>query len=203
MSLLGFDTLGSLAVAQLPRYAATNTIFVAAQAALTLSGRSASFQSAFLPTTVGLTCVGVPAGVRLVLLGLQAGWLTSGTPVLYSLSATMSRGGLAVSGSSTASAGKMLAAGTSCGVSGRAAPLGAALVVRNASYQLVGAAVEFGRGLDNWFPLATMGSLWSKAPGPRQSWLPTQAADGHWLEEHPPEPTWDPAPVSPVGWKSI
>ncbi|MGC2780721.1 MAG: hypothetical protein WA418_34305 [Bradyrhizobium sp.] len=203
MALLGFDAIGRLALAQLSRSATSNTIFVADQAALTLSGRGAGFQSVIVPTTVGLTCTGVPAATRLVLSGSQAGWLTSGMTVLYSLAAIASRGGLIISVSPAVSAGTMLGAGSGCSVSGQISPLVAALVVQNGSYQLAGDGVQFGRGLEAWFPLGMVASTWSGSDDPQRSWLPANAAESHWLDEAASNPSWDAISRPPVRWKSV
>ena len=191
MSLLGFDALGALAVGQPSRNAATNTMFAASPATLAFSGRDASFKSVLLPFTAGFASAGVSTAARLGILASPTGWLTVGTPALCAIGAAAGRGTLTSNGISAASIGKMLATNRTHGVAGPAAAWASSLVVQNASYQLAGNDVRFGRDYETWFPLEMRGSAWIGSRDLEGSWLPAPMADAQWQGVAAPDRTWD------------
>jgi hypothetical protein len=203
MSLLGFDAVGSLAVAQLARAAATNTIFAATPAALTLSGRSAGFQSAIAAAAAGLVCNVVPAGARVALLGSQTSWLTSGRPVTYSLGALASPGNVALSGVAAVSTSRMVSASQSCSVTGPASAFFPSITAQSGAYQTSGYGVEFGRGFEAWFPLAINTGAWNGSEGPAGSWLPAPVTEERWVDVDASNVSWSSPARSSVNWKSI
>ena len=193
MSLLGFDAIGRLAVAQLPRSAATNTIFAAAPAVLALSGGGVSFRAALIPTTAALGYAGLSAAARIAVPGSPSGWQTSGLAVLYLSGMSAAQGAFAAPGSPAATIAKMLATNRDYVVGGQSSTFIGSMAVQSASYQLVASSVEYGRGFEAWYPLERGASSWSGSDDPEPSWssAPAGAAD-HWR----------PVPASSSSWTS-
>ncbi|MGJ4906575.1 hypothetical protein [Bradyrhizobium sp. HKCCYLS2033] len=200
MSLLGFDAVGRLAIAQLPRGSATNTIFVASPAAVTLAGRAASFQSALTQITAALVYAGGSAGARIGLLGAQNSWLTAGTAVLYSFGAFAARGDFVAAGNSITTAGTMQAAGRAHTVSGQSSAFLGAMTGQKTSYQLVGYDVGYGRGFEAWYPLGVGTIDWSSSTDPEQAWLPAPAVADHWLGVSASSISWNALSPSAPPW---
>ncbi|WP_035656652.1 hypothetical protein [Bradyrhizobium sp. STM 3809] len=202
MSLLGFDAIGRLAVAQLSRGAATTTIFVAAPSAFTVAGWPVRLQIVVVTNIASLGCAGAAIGARLSLFGSPSGSVTSGVGALSSLAIAAARGDFTASVNSAAATGRMLAASRVHALSGQPAAFTGSMAVESAAYQVNTYDVDYGRRFEDWYPLQGIVSGWSASADPAPSWGMTPTSSKSWQDSSVPVVSW--ARISPPAarWRS-
>jgi hypothetical protein len=201
MSLLGFDSLGRLALGQLSRIGLTNTVLNASGAAYATMGRVAVFKAiepagaaAFAITSSGSalrTAFAASPGVT---------YLVTGNAIAFVPRLSAGAGGHSVGASAATYAARMLSSAAAVSIAGQFVGLEPSMRSLLGSHDVVGFDAGYSRGFEDWFPRPFDTDGWSASNTELESWMPKASQPEQWSDPTPEPQSWVAAVKQPEKW---
>ena len=192
MSLLGFDASGRLALGQLYRIGATNTVLTAAPGAYAATGQIAAFKAAHAGSAAAFVTAGSVTILRTAFATSQGAHLASGVAATFSVRLLAGAGGNSIAANAAAFATKMLSSAASFSMSGQNARFGPSIGSSTGTYAVVGLDAVYTRDFEAWFPRPFDADDWTAGTGESEAWVP----------KAPTAETWPAQAKQPASWAS-